>query len=299
MAAEPPTVSVLICTKNRSDDLAQCLRSLARAGESVEEAWELLVVDNGSTDETRAMVHERAESFPVPLRYEFEPVPGLSRARNRAVSAASGRILYFVDDDCIVADDWLEQIVRSFRAVSVSLVGGRVELFDEDDASVGVREATDPVELTDPHQYMSLIGCNFGFRRELVERIGDFDEDFGAGGPLKSFEDVEFVFRALQRSETARYCPSILVYHNHGRRDREDVSKLEGAYSYGRGGFLGKCLLDGNLEGIKTCGWWVENRLREVGDALTAAEFPKRELMTVWWFGCGLLHYCVRRSTPG
>ena len=99
--------SVVIPTYNRAAELRQTLLSLSKL--EVCDDWELIVVDNHSTDETSRVIREASKSFPARLRYLFEPLPGRSAALNAGIIAAKGKIIAITDDDVMVESDWLER----------------------------------------------------------------------------------------------------------------------------------------------------------------------------------------------
>src|SRR5262249_41198831 len=106
--------SVLICTQNRCQLLPKTLHAVARLRAPAGLDWEVVVVDNASTDETRARVEECQRGYPVPLRYALEPRPGHSMALNTGVRACRGEVVAFTDDDAYPAADWLAQIHAAF-----------------------------------------------------------------------------------------------------------------------------------------------------------------------------------------
>ena len=118
-------VSVIICTHNRAESLKHTLESLSEMDVPRELEWELIVVDNKSTDTTRAVVEEFARRSPFAVRYVFEPNAGVSYARNTAVTRARGGIIAFTDDDVIVTTEWLREIAAAFRQFDCAGVGGR------------------------------------------------------------------------------------------------------------------------------------------------------------------------------
>ena len=118
-------VSVAICTWNRADLLAQTLEAMTRLQVPVEIDWELLVVNNNCTDETDEVLARYGNQ--LPLRRCWEPKPGLSNARNRAVEEASGEYLVWTDDDVLVNDDWLAAYHRAFHSwPDAAVFGGPV-----------------------------------------------------------------------------------------------------------------------------------------------------------------------------
>lgn len=117
-----PTVSIIVPTRNNAPSLALTLRSVLT--QSVRCRYELLVIDNGSTDESRSVAHDALSAYPSKVRYIYEPVPGLLSGRHRGAAEARSELLMFIDDDIDVAPSWLESIVESFEEPSVQIVGG-------------------------------------------------------------------------------------------------------------------------------------------------------------------------------
>lgn len=255
MSAECPAVSVLVCTRNRSPALAQLLESLTRLCVPGDLSWELVVVDNGSTDATALLL----DSFAcrLPLRRIFEARKGLSRARNAGLAAARGAILAFTDDDCIPSPDWLSAIVREFeQCPELAGIGGRVELHDPRDCPVTIRTSRTREALTGAHQLPALmVGCNMAFRRTTVDAVGEFDVTLGAGTPAGSAEDTDYLYRALLLGLRIEYVPDVLVAHNHGRRRAEEVAQLKRSYARGRGALLTKYLLRAD-RGMACCAYY-------------------------------------------
>src|SRR5215469_2479676 len=104
-----PTISVVICTHNRCKLLKDTLVSLAQMAKPEGLPWELLVVDNNSSDQTKEVVESFSGGCELKPQYVFERAPGLSHARNRGVKESRADIISFLDDDVIVASDWLAQ----------------------------------------------------------------------------------------------------------------------------------------------------------------------------------------------
>src|SRR5262245_27749696 len=123
--ARRPEISVIVCTFNRATRLALALRALARVSVPDGLAWELIIVDNNSTDETARIVREFAALSGLRVRYLFETRQGLSFARNTGIASAEGRIIALTDDDVLVEPNWIASIHQAFAEHEVACVGGK------------------------------------------------------------------------------------------------------------------------------------------------------------------------------
>jgi glycosyltransferase involved in cell wall biosynthesis len=235
-------VSLIICTRNRHQQLARCLeamRSIIFARQ-----WELIIVDNGSTDQTAAVVQEFIKTNSQRTIYLFEPVPGKSRGLNTALKIAGGEILAFTDDDCYTAPDFLCRIWSAFEDPSVGYIGGRVVLHDPADDPIATNES--PTPATFPAKSFVCTGlvpgANMAFRRRILLDIGGFDPLFGPGALFPAAEEAEVVARAKAIGWKGEYHPEVVVRHHHGRK-AVDAVRLCKPYAIGRGAFHMKLLL--------------------------------------------------------
>ena len=115
-------VTIGICTWNRAPLLREALGALTRLIVPARLEWEVLVIDNGSTDDTESVVAEFRDELPI--RSVFEPTPGLSNARNRCVDEARGAYILWTDDDVIVGEGWLQEYARAFEQLPAAAVFG-------------------------------------------------------------------------------------------------------------------------------------------------------------------------------
>jgi glycosyltransferase involved in cell wall biosynthesis len=246
-------ISVIICTYNRAESLKKTLDSIKNMSIPNDLSWEILMVDNNSSDNTKKVIEEFRIKSGLNVVYVFEEKRGLSNARNSGIRNAQGEIIVFTDDDCIPDKNWLFFISKEFEAdPSLSLIGGRVELYDPNDQPVTIRTSKERNHFTSIGQLFSLIpGCNFAFHRRILDALGGFDPDFGAGTRVKAAEDSDFLYRAYKMGFKMVYSPEILVYHNHGRRTKEQVFNLNKGYIIGCGAFYCKHILRGDPEVLK------------------------------------------------
>lgn len=235
----PATLSatVAICTANRSALLAESLAALlplvdARTGE-------VLVVDNGSTDDTPRILAELIAAHPQTVRAVREDRRGLSAARNRAVREARGDLLLFLDDDAVPAPGWLEAYRTAFRETRAAAAGGPVEpIFGSalpdwlDERFLPYLTAWDRGREVVPLHYNELPrGANMGFRRALFADYGDFLEQLQRKGTgLRTCEDIEFCLRLERGGEEILYLPPALVRH-HVARQRLSVAWMEARFA--------------------------------------------------------------------
>lgn len=236
-----PSVSVAVCTRGRPDALARCLASLARS----ERGWtELLVVDDGPSEDTRAVVAGWADA-----RYVPAPAGGLSSARNVALREAAGAVIAFVDDDTEVDRRWLGRLRGHFADPGVASVTGLVlpasleapaqVVFEKvlGGFSRGYRALTfDPAFLARTRRHAPPVwkvgaGANMALRRGAVQAVGGFDERLGAGAAGCS-EDSELWYRLLAAGWTCRYEPASVVHHHH-RTQRPQLERQTHDYLRG------------------------------------------------------------------
>jgi glycosyltransferase involved in cell wall biosynthesis len=188
-------------------------------------AWEVLVVDNNSSDQTREVVSGVSRRHPGRFRYLFEPQSGKSYALNTGVREAQGDVLAFVDDDVTVEPTWLENLTAVLRDNEWAGAGGRIVLQWPASLprwlSVEGPHARFPFPAFDQgHEAKQLIGPPFGtnmaFRREMFHKYGFFRTDLGPSPnhevPRPS-EDTEFGRRLIAGGERLRYEPLAIVYH--------------------------------------------------------------------------------------
>jgi glycosyltransferase involved in cell wall biosynthesis len=246
---EPLSLSIIICTRDRAPQLERCLQKFKEA-QTFRKSWELIVVDNNSSDDTKAVIQTFAASAPFEVRYLFEGRQGLSHARNRGIAATSGSIIAFTDDDCLVERQWASTIVREFSTDhSLAVLGGRVEPGDPNGQAVGTRTCSDRKQITSFQELFGrMIGCNMAFSRKVLEVIGGFDPLLGKGTSLGSAEDLDLLYRALKGQLTIVYVPEAVVFHAHERTSTSSIQQVHDEYAIGRGGFYWKHVVRGDLK---------------------------------------------------
>ena len=264
-------VSIVICTRNRSTALHRTLLALAAMTVPATVRHEVIVVDNASSDDTKAVID--AAGIMLPVRYLHESRPGLGRARNVGLAQATGQLIFMTDDDCIVDPDWLETGLRLIAGNPRQIIGGRVGLHDPRDLPITIKTEDTAVSLISVGPLFGFLhGCNMIFGRSVADVIGPFDPLLGAGTRCRGAEDTDFVYRAFKAGVAVRYCPNLRIAHDHGRRDPADGQRLEQGYRISMGALTLKHLLRGRLDLVKLLYWRMRSAYRR-GDRVRASDY--------------------------
>jgi GT2 family glycosyltransferase len=237
------SVSVVLCVRNGADVLPNMVHSVFKAAASAPGSEvELLIVDNGSTDATVATAKGLALDAPISVQVVLEPVKGVCRAKNRGIQLAKGDILAFTDDDCVWSTDYVSDLLRYYESDAGPIIrGGRVELGDPTDLPFTIKVEDEPeVYGGTVHPGGFVHGCNLTIPREVIDRIGGFDELFGPGAPFKAGEETELIYRAHKAGIPVHYVPDMIVHHFHGRKEQLDIRKLNESYQLGNGALHAK-----------------------------------------------------------
>ncbi|MEB3292574.1 MAG: glycosyltransferase [Synechococcales bacterium] len=238
MPSVPPRISAIICTHNRDRYLGKAIDSLLCQTPLTGETWvggetaspespfyEVLVVDNGSTDRTREVVEARLGN--PRLRYVHEPTLGLSVARNRAVQETQADILAYLDDDAIASPHWLSHLVQAYEThPKLAIAGGKVTLLWEDQqvpppwlssslaGNLGAYDLGNEFKLIQ-QPGLTPRGLNYSIRRLFLAQVGGFDPQLGrVGKNLLSNEELQMTALALQAGWQVAYLPQAIVAHH-------------------------------------------------------------------------------------
>jgi glycosyltransferase involved in cell wall biosynthesis len=223
---ESPRFTVLICTHNRPERLAQTLDTMGQleyAG-----GWELLVVDNASNDgRTEAVVKTRTATYPAPLRYIREDRIGKVAALNTGIANARGEVVAFTDDDADPVQDWIVRYDEAFHTTKCdwafgpvkpnwetspppwysAAVNGLFGLLDYGDTGFTVTERA-----------FAFFGVNCAATRDALTRLGGYREEFAYVNQVGGGEDIDIFQRALAAGMRIQYVPGAIVTHFIGRQ---------------------------------------------------------------------------------
>ncbi|HSU49435.1 MAG TPA: glycosyltransferase, partial [Segetibacter sp.] len=269
---ELPLVTVAVCTRNRTEDLSECLNALSQLDYPL---IELLVIDNApSSDSTEQLIKA---NYPN-VRYILEPRPGLDWARNRAAMEATGEIVAYTDDDVIVDAGWVTALARVFsenREV-MALTGlvvpyeleTRAQVLFEMNGGFGRGFERKWHKINGGHMPWGLLGtgqfgtgANMAFRRSLFNKAGLFDPALDVGTITNGGGDLEMFFRVLKEGHMLVYEPSAIVRHRH----RPQYDKLEYQLKNNSKGLLAYCVRsmgaypEEKKSFFKLLSWWYRH----------------------------------------
>jgi GT2 family glycosyltransferase len=253
-------VSVVVCTRDRGEPLRACLTRLRALDHP---AVEVLVIDNAPRDGATRAVFADEVGDDARFRYVLEPRPGLSCARNRGLAEASGEVVAYTDDDVSVDPKWAGALARAFDGVNredvacvtglvcTAAINGPAELYFDARTSWadGCRPHVYRLGSADDDglfPYSAGVfgtGANFAVRRDVMRRLGGFDEALGAGTKTGGGEDLDAFVRILQAGHALAYEPAAVVWHHH-RSDLDGLRRQMYAYGTGLSAFLTKHLMD-------------------------------------------------------
>ncbi|WP_088892163.1 glycosyltransferase family 2 protein [Leptolyngbya ohadii] len=214
-------ISAIICTHNRDGYLGKAIDSLL--AQQFDGSYEVLIVDNASTDRTREVVESRQSDN---LRYAYEPTLGLSTARNTGANLARSEILAYLDDDAVASPNWLQTLWNAYQQWDkLAIAGGKVTLLWQDVSpprwlSAGLSENLGAYDLGNEIVWIDRPGqtprgLNYSIRRSFLEQVGGFDRNLGrVGKNLLSNEELHMTELALSQGWQVAYLPDAEVAHH-------------------------------------------------------------------------------------
>jgi glycosyltransferase involved in cell wall biosynthesis len=253
-------LSLLICTRNRATQLAQTLQRVAKIRTQLN--WELIIVDNASTDRTVAVAKEFAATYHRSVQTIVQEGRGVACAKNAGWRAAKSKVVCCIDDDCYPEENFLDEMSDSFNQdPQLGFVGGRILLFDPTDRRITIQESLEPLSFPGGSFIRPGViqGANIAYRRAALEDVNGFDEWFGAGA-IYSGDETELMARLSAAGWKGAYNPKPVVYHHHGRKSASDEWRLMRWYDRGRGAYYAKFMLNKVTRNVYLKNWFLTRR---------------------------------------
>jgi len=243
--------SILVCTKDRASQLEGALASIGRLNKPNFEI-QIVVVDNGSTDQTQQVVESFASVSPFPCEYLFFKEAGSAKAKNYGLPKCASKWIIFSDDDCYFDQNYLLAFEANVRSEQFAYGSGQILLYDqEDDPRVAnlriennvIIPANIPLLRTGVIQ-----GANMFFNSNVFVAAGVFNPLMGAGTPFPC-EDIEMAARASMKGFVGAQIKDCIVFHHH-RRKKQSLAAEEAikGYDYGRGAYFASLLMHGKYD---------------------------------------------------
>ena len=222
-------VSVVIPTFNRKDSLIRTIESLYRQSYP-KDRYEIIVVDDGSTDDTRRCLDWFQKEYPSNLKYFYQENKGPGAARNLGVRNACAEIIAFIDSDCIGLERWIEEIAKGYEDSRVAGIGGTIVATPSDNKVSQYCAYTKMNEKPkiDKTGIVYLIIGNASFRKSCLNLVGGFDERYNFPGG----EDPDLCYRIKKNGFFFKYNPDAVVFNSHKQTLWEFIITY---FHYGKG----------------------------------------------------------------
>jgi glycosyltransferase involved in cell wall biosynthesis len=274
-------MSLIVCTKDRAPQLQLCLKEIAAAAPPPC-AWEIVLVDNGSSDATESVIAEFAETPGLNVTRVDCAQPGLGRARNVGIAAAKGEWLLFTDDDCYIEKTFLQNFHEFAMAVGapeakpIRYGAGPILLYDARHDPRIANLAIDTIRLIPPNTLVppgAVQGANMFFHSSIFRRIGGFNDKMGSGTPF-ACEDIEMAARASFAGFLGAQLPFFKVVHHHKRlAGSAEANRIVDSYDYGRGAYFASLIDKGYLQVWKL--WEARSQLLHDKDPLYRVQLAR------------------------
>lgn len=258
-------ISVIIPTHNRSDSLKNTIISLKGQVISKELGfdYEIIVVDNNSTDGTKKLIDDMGGQMNGRLKYLFESNKGASRARNKGIESAKGKIISFIDDDCTAVKNWLNEIALTFKNHNADAVLGKISLvlpaqkpewipdwfLEKRLAKVDYGTVTRRIDDKD------LVAANISFKSEIFKKFGGFPSG------IEPCEDTLYSRIITRHGAVKFYCPAAEVFH---RIPAERLTSKYFSRQAHRWGFVKYALAQDNKTGVGLLPWLLKEIIKDI-----------------------------------
>jgi glycosyltransferase involved in cell wall biosynthesis len=301
------SISIAVCTRNRAHSILRTLDAIeASARNAACDDIQLVVVDNGSTDDTAERVRQWATRKSLNLNLVIEPNPGVSKARNAALRTMTGNIIAFTDDDCLLHLDYIAKLSAIYARDKTSVLrGGRVHLGDPTDLPVGIRTANTlrrwsriPGEGSPATLTTAIIGANLTMSRATAQAVGYFDDRFGPGGCFSGGEEIDFIYRAYLLGIPVEYNPALAVDHFHGRKTNDGMLRHLCRYDIADGALCAKYAFT-SIPLFRAVWWDLRKALKEPLGGPPCRTSPRMShWLRLWSLARGFVQFSLLALPP-
>ena len=299
----PPEVSVLVCTRNRRDNVVPTVRSVQACGFA---SFELLILDQSDDESTKESLAKICADDPR-VRYVHLPRPGKSQSLNEGLLLARGEYVLLTDDDCEAKAGWIEAMVSALRDDSrIGCVYGTVEAAPHDSAEgyIPAREITHAHSISSLGEFLTMpgwenygMGANMAFRSEALRTVSGWDLCVGPGAKFASGDDTDVAVRVLSAGYRMSFCPTGRVVHFGFRlwkSNRQDMSR----WGFGLGATVAKHMRCGVVfsGGLRA----VRHEAKLCATRIARGEGPRGATFLAGWmrgFWAGLRQPIDRRTS--
>ena len=257
-----PDISIIVCTYNRADMLRSALASLYDLATDGEFTYEIVVIDNASTDATPAAIAAAAAESSAPLRGVHEPQKGVVAARNRGIREARGRWIAFFDDDQLADPRWLAELYHGASEKQCRLVGGAVRLLMRSDIDRALHPTVrmllgESYPALEPRKYGGRLtpGCgNLMIERSVFDEVGVFQTAIDGRG-----EDTDLFERIERANIESWFFPAAIILHLTPAERLTDAYLVSLSLKMGRGIGLRRGLA---MNPVKFAALWLAKAAR-------------------------------------
>ncbi len=245
LQTSPTAISILVCTRNRPEDLALALPGILAQDYP---NFEVVLIDQSTDDRSAQWIEQHCQNDPH-LRYIRTQTVGLSIARNLALSEARNELCAFTDDDTEVPPDWLQKIGAAFETYpDAGVIFSPVHAPSDLMGTPGLRFPTFYFQEARPLRYKEIygMGANMAVRKSTWEKAGSFDALLGPGAPLPGSDEHDWLYRVHLSGAVVRLNPDNPIIHRAFRKE-EDWNGLTRKYAYGDAAFAMKHLRCGDF----------------------------------------------------
>jgi glycosyltransferase involved in cell wall biosynthesis len=235
MSSNKPNISIIICTRNRTEHLRQTLEAMRQVSVPAGMFAELCVIDNGSTDNTASVVNSCHLPM-MPVHYIYEGRQGQCYARNTGVNAAKGEIILFTDDDVRPPVNWIKGMCEPIQCGKAEAVAGGVSFaphLERDWMELTHRQWLASTEGMNEDTPERLVGANMAFHRKVLGKVPGFDTQLGPGA-LGFYDETLFTFQLREAGFRLKSAFNVSVEHHFDASRLTYANMLSSADKMGR-----------------------------------------------------------------